>query len=64
MQLAENSTSSINKICCHGTAVQSHILMQFLGLGNMGKYSVLRLCIAPPCGRANTELNISPYVTL
>ena len=38
MQLAENSTSSINKICCHGTAVQSHIiniLLQFLGLGNI-----------------------------
>ena len=30
----------------------------------MGKYSVLGLCIVPPCGRANTatlELNISPY---
>ena len=55
-----------NKICCHGTAVSKsyNILLQFLGLGNMGKYSVLGLCIVPPCGRANTatlELNISPY---
>ena len=24
------------------------------GLGNTGEYSVLRLCIAPPCSRANT----------
>ena len=34
-------TQWILKICCHGTAVQSHIiniLLQFLGLGNMGKY--------------------------
>ena len=55
----------INKICCHGTAVQSHkLLLQFLGLSNMGKYSVLGLCIVPPRGRANTatlELNISSY---
>ena len=33
-------------------------------LGRKGEYSVLRLCIVPPCGRANTatlELNIPLY---
>ena len=52
------------KICCHGTAVQSHIiniLSQFLGLGNMGKYSVRGWQYWPDRNTATLELNISPY---
>ena len=38
-----------------------NILLQFLGLGNMGQFSGY---VLSPCGRVNTatlELNISPY---
>ena len=45
------------------TKFESYYCIPF-GLGNTGEYSVLRLCIVPPCGRANTatlELNIPLY---
>ena len=41
-----------------------NLLLQFLGSGNTGKYSILDLNIVPPFGRADTvdlEWNISLY---
>ena len=54
----------IARACSDAEVIIINLLLQLLGSGNMGEFSILDLGIVPPCGRADTvdlERNISPY---